>query len=187
MFHHLCAFSRRARSSPQLRQWPSSRQKHPHQLATQNHPSVTSGCSIDGTRSKHPKGDSIGVGVGNLNRAGSIMVVPRNTTITGPTRGNGSTPPNRSPLQTRRMLLLLCRLLWQRHGRSSDRAASLRMPSSQANPQRRQLARSIQGAQPQSRCLRPAPRPVARSLSERLVAAYGRRPTLSRLLRVGVR
>src|SRR5438477_7510805 len=60
------------------------------------------------------------------------------------------------------------------------------MLSSQANQQRRQLARSIQGAQPQSRYLRPAPRPVARCLSERLVAVSGRPPTLLQLLRLGL-
>src|SRR5205823_14952996 len=67
-----------------------------------------------------------------------------------------------------------------------DRAVFLRMLSSQANPQRRQLAQSIQGVQPQSRCLRPALRPVARSSSEQRVAAYGRRPTLLQLLRPGL-
>src|SRR5436305_11273687 len=60
------------------------------------------------------------------------------------------------------------------------------MLSSQANPLARQLARSIPDAQPQSRCLRPATRPVARYSSEQPVAVSGRPRTLLQLLRLGL-
>ena len=115
------------------------------------------------------------------------MVVPRSTTITGPTRRSGSTLRSRSPLRTRPTRSPLCRLPWQRHGRSSDRAASLRMPSSRPNLPGRQLARSTPGAQRRLPWPRPVSSPVAPSSSEQLAAACGKRPTLSQLPRPGLR